>query len=73
MSSNGLRSVIPENLWKVEHCSLNMSTQCLEKAEMHWVKAAQADLKSEPKYDTTWRAQLGLFEDDNGLLRCKGC
>ena len=72
VSSNGLRSVISENLWKVEHSSLNISTQWLEKAQMLWVKAAQADLQSEPKYDTIWRAQLGLFEDDKGLLRCKG-
>ena len=63
--------LFPESLQKTDSSS-RMSTQWLEKAERLWVKAAQADLRSDSKYETSWKAQLGVFEDNNGLLRCRG-
>ena len=46
-----------------------ITTEWIEKAEILWMKAVQERLGSQ---SPTWKAQLGCFIDDKGLVRCKG-
>lgn len=40
-------------------------------AEILWIKECQMMFKENPKFDI-WKKQLGLFIDENDLLRCRG-
>lgn len=48
-----------------------LTRQWIQQAEVRWVKSAQTQLKVDPRY-STWKTQFGLFEDDSGLIRCRG-
>jgi hypothetical protein len=48
-----------------------LTVEIINKAEIQWILAAQSTLKREANYKK-WKEQLSLFEDELGLLRCRG-
>ena len=51
--------------------SLEIETEELSSAESLWIKYVQKYIREEEKFEQT-RHSLGLFEDEEGLLRCGG-
>ena len=52
--------------------SSNILTQSdLDKARLYWIKDCQSHLQEDKRFPT-WKRQLGLFIDENGVLRCGG-
>ena len=49
-----------------------LTTAEIEDAECLWIKTVQAHLK-EGKNFPQLKNQLGLFEDPQGIIRCRGC
>ena len=43
----------------------------IEEAELLWIKEVQREMKSKEKFKMSSH-QLGLFEDDKGVIRCQG-
>ena len=43
----------------------------IEEAELLWIKEVQPEMKSKEKFNMRSH-QLGLFEDDKGVIRCQG-
>ena len=43
----------------------------LEGAELCWIKEVQKSLKDKETF-RTWKQQLNLFEDERGVVRCRG-
>lgn len=51
--------------------SMEISVEDLREAEILWLKAMQAIIPHDSKF-TSWSNQFGLFQDDQGVLRCRG-
>ena len=43
----------------------------IEQAEHNWVKAMQRESRKNPKFEQ-WKQQLGLYEDNQAIIRCRG-
>lgn len=43
----------------------------MKKAELCWIKEVQRSLKDKDKF-RSWKQQLNLFEDERGVVRCRG-
>ena len=43
----------------------------MEEAELCWIKEVQRSLKDNDKF-RSWKQQLNLFEDERGVVRCRG-
>ena len=48
-----------------------LTKELLNKAETLWIQSVQSKLELEVKFKS-WKAQLGLFTDEMGLMRCRG-
>ena len=48
-----------------------LSTEEYEAAEILWLREMQQAVVESPRFESL-KNQLGLYTDDNGLLRCKG-
>ena len=64
-----LRTKKTKNL--LEHKTESLSVEEVKNAEMEWVKELQTDIKNQ-KYYKDLKNQLGLYEDGDNILRCKG-
>ena len=40
-------------------------------AEIIWIKEIQKSLSNNPRFEI-WRKQFGIFNDSQGIMRCKG-
>ena len=49
----------------------SLSTEEYEAAEILWLHEMQQAVVESPRFENL-KKQLGLYTDDNGLLRCKG-
>ena len=48
-----------------------VSAEEVQAAERLWIRSIQESLSNEKNYDQL-RAQLGLFRDEDGIVRCRG-
>jgi len=62
-------------LLKAKHRGTNekpeITSADMEEAELCWIKEVQRSLKDKDKF-RSWKQQLNLFEDERGVVRCRG-